>query len=75
MRAFVLLQTKTGRETYIKGKLEKIKQIKSVHILTGSFDLLVIIEVENERELRTITIDRIRRMESVLETTTLIELP
>lgn len=75
MRAFILVRAKTGREIEIKKELDKIKQINDIHVVTGPYDLLVDVKVENERELKTITIDRIRRWESVSETITLIKLP
>jgi len=45
-KGFVFIQTQTGRETELMGKLMAIPEVQGVHLLFGKSDLLAELEVE-----------------------------
>ena len=71
--AYVLINTKPGKEREV---LEKIKQmdIKLLDsaLLYGEYDIIIKVEVDTIDKLRSIVLDKIRQLEGVERTVTLI---
>jgi len=77
-KAFVLLQADSGRAREVEAKLFKLDEVKDVHIITGEWDLLVVIEANrdivsptDERVLEVV-LDKITRVPHVRRTNTII---
>ncbi len=77
-KAFVLLQAESGRTREVEDKLFKLDEVREVHIITGEWDLLTVIEANrdivsptDERVLEVV-LDKITQLPHVLRTSTII---
>jgi len=79
LKAFVLIKTKIGIEKEVAEKLFEIPEIHEVHMIIGDYDLLAVMDAKDEdvtrfpaeRIVETLT-EKIRKMENILETKTVI---
>ena len=70
--AFILLKTEPSREREVYTALSDITEVRETHALYGEYDLLALIECENSRDLTTIIMKKMRQIDGVKETETLI---
>ena len=77
-KAVVLIKAKTGHEREVSEKLLKIAEVKEVHIITGEWDILVVVETERELVLPSqekvleVVMGKITKIRDVKDTNTLI---
>ena len=77
-KAFVLIKTEPGREREVADKLAKLSDVKEVHIITGEWDILAVIETEREIVLPTdekvleLVMDKITTLPYLRDTNTII---
>lgn len=77
-KAFVLIEAKTGHEREVSEKLMKIPEMKEVHIITGEWDILAVVETERELVLPSqekvleVVMGKITKIGDVRDTNTLI---
>ena len=77
-KAFVLIKTDPGRERDVADKLGKLADVKEVHIITGEWDILAVIETEREIVLPTdekvleLVMDKITTLPYLRDTNTII---
>ena len=72
--AFVLIDV-TGNHTRSAFKtLTRIQGVKSLHAVTGPFDLIAQVEAETIEELNDIVLSRIRSVDGILKTSTALVL-
>jgi len=72
--AYVLLNCEMGAEKAIIDELKTIEGVKEVQPTYGIYDILAKVEVQDEHKLKEIITYKIRKMNQVRETTTLIEI-
>ena len=75
VEAFVLVEL-SGVDA--KKAIETIRAqevVKELYIVTGPFDIIAIIEVEDLSELGIVVLSRIRSVPGVVKTTTCIKVP
>ncbi|MFX0087107.1 MAG: Lrp/AsnC ligand binding domain-containing protein [Candidatus Hodarchaeota archaeon] len=72
IQAIVLLCTMPGNEQQIKEELLKIKEVKSCRITFGEYDLILEVYTEKIKYLGTLITKKIRSVEGVTKTATLI---
>lgn len=72
MKAFVLLNTELGQEASITEALEGVKEIIGIHSLYGIYDLIIEMEAESMDRIKEIVFNRVRRLEHVKSTITLL---
>jgi DNA-binding Lrp family transcriptional regulator len=72
MKAFVLLNTELGQEPGIIEDLEDVEEITAIHSLYGIYDLIIEMEAESMDKVKEIVFNRIRRLENVKSTITLL---
>lgn len=72
MFAYVQIALENADETEIKDNLKGFPEVKEVHILFGEWDLMAKLEVESPEELATFVMEKIRSIEGVKLTSTLI---
>jgi DNA-binding Lrp family transcriptional regulator len=72
MKAFVLLNTELGQEPGIVEALEDVEEITAIHSLYGIYDLIIEMEAESMDKVKEIVFNRIRRLENVKSTITLL---
>ncbi len=70
--ALVPINTETGVEEKVLEKLKSIKNVKEAFIVYGVYDMIAKVEANDLEELRDVVSTRIRRIEGVRSTVTLI---
>ncbi len=77
-KAFVLVKTDPGKERDVADRLYKIPEVREVHLITGEWDILVVIETEREIVLPTdekvleLVMDKITTLPYLRDTNTMI---
>ncbi len=77
IKAFILLKVAVGEEDNVAKKLFDIFEVKEVYMITGEFDILCIIESEEElvhpwRKITELILKKIRKIDGITETKTII---
>jgi anthranilate phosphoribosyltransferase len=70
--AFVLLKVEVGKIPPVVNKLYSIKEIREIFMVTGPFDLLVILETNNFEEIGTLIAEKISKIGGIEDTQTMI---
>lgn len=72
MLAYILITTKAGYENKIANSLLEFSQVDNIHVLFGEFDIILRIKLNTETELRKFVVDKLRKIEGINFTKTLI---
>ena len=70
--AYVLMSCEIGTEHDLLLQLKKIEGVKDVTITYGDYDLVVETETENESKMNELISAKIRKLEKIRSTVTLI---
>lgn len=70
--AFVLINTEMASETDVNSELREIEEVKEVYGVYGVYDLVVRVEAETMQKLKDVISSKIRRLENVRSTLTMI---
>jgi len=70
--AFVLINTDLGHDASVADELRKIDEVKDVYGVYGVYDIVVRIEAETLQELKEAISIKIRTLENVRSTLTMI---
>ena len=70
--AFVLINAEIGAETEVLKGLKDVKEVKEGHMVYGVYDIIARIETETMQELKDIISWKIRRLDKVRSTLTMI---
>jgi DNA-binding Lrp family transcriptional regulator len=70
--AFVLINAEIGAETEVLKGLKDIKEVKEAHMVYGVYDIIARIETDTMQELKDIISWKIRRLDKVRSTLTMI---
>jgi DNA-binding Lrp family transcriptional regulator len=69
-KAYLKIDIETGKETDVKVALKKISGVKSADFVTGSHDLVALVEGKNYEEIVTKTLEEIRKVKGIRKTIT-----
>ncbi len=72
MKAFVLLNTELGMESKIIEALNGVEEITSIHSLYGIYDLILEMEADSMDNIKEVVFNKIRRLDNVKSTITLL---
>ena len=72
LRAFVLIQTLPGRVAAIVGALKRIEAVRQVDPVTGPYDIVARLELEDLKEISPVVAGTIGGLKGVTRTTTLL---
>lgn len=77
LRSFLLVKTKPGVEKDVLGRFKALPEVREIHLITGKFDLFIIIESEEteidpRRKVVEICCDKVRKAGGVIDTRTII---
>jgi len=72
MKAYVLLNSELGQESKIIEALEDVEEITKIYSLYGIYDLIIEMEAETMDKVKEIVFNRVRRLEHVKSTITLL---
>ena len=70
--AFILLKTEPARERDVYAALSNIVEVIETHALYGEYDMLALVECANSKELTNLLMQKMRQIDGVKETETLI---
>lgn len=70
--AFVLINTEIGAEEEILQELRKIPNVKEAYVVYGVYDIIAKVEAENMDKLKEIISWKIRRLDRVRSTLTML---
>jgi DNA-binding Lrp family transcriptional regulator len=70
--AFVLINAEIGSEDEVVGELRKIANVKESYVVYGVYDLVAKVEAESMDKLKEIVTWKIRRLDKVRSTLTMI---
>jgi len=72
LKAYVLLNTELGKEPEVIKAMKGAKEIKNIYSLYGIYDIIVEVEAETMEKVKEVVFNRIRRLDNVKSTITLI---
>ena len=72
MKAYVLLNTELGKEPEVIKAIKDAKEIKNIYSLYGIYDIIVEVEADTIERVKEVVFNRIRRLDNVKSTITLI---
>ena len=72
MNAYVLINTEIGAIPEVLKALKKIKEIKEAYALFGVYDIMTKVEAESTQQLKKIVTLKIRHIDKVRSTLTMI---
>ena len=75
VKAYVLVVTDPGKTRHVVEEMRKLPNIVEMHEVMGPYDIVVEIEVANLHEIPPILGERIRTIEGIQSTTSLVTLP
>jgi DNA-binding Lrp family transcriptional regulator len=70
--AFLLINANLSSEDQVVGELRKIPNVKEAYLVYGAYDVVVKVEAESMAKLKEIVTSKIRRLENVRSTLTMI---
>ena len=70
--AFVFINTELGQGSYVEKELDQIQSISEFYPIYGVYDYIVKLETRSMDELKDLISYKIRRIEDILSTLTLI---
>jgi DNA-binding Lrp family transcriptional regulator len=70
--AFVLVNAEVGSEDEVIGELRKISYVKESYVVYGAYDIVAKVEAESMNKLKDIVNGKIRRLDKVRSTLTMI---
>ena len=72
MRAYVLINTELGQEAQVVSELREVEGITKISSLYGIYDVIAQVEADSMEKVKEIVFNKIRRLDSVKTTITLI---
>ena len=72
--AYVLLIVKPGEESTVAEKLKKMEEVKDISVVYGEYDVVAKVESTDMESLQNFLIKKIRAMDEVERTSTMIAL-
>ncbi len=72
MKAYVLLNTELGKEPEVIKAMKGANEVKNIYSLYGIYDVIVEVEADTMEKVKEVVFNRIRRLENVKSTITLI---
>jgi len=70
--AFVLINVEVGTEKEVLEKIKQIEEVKEAYMVYGTYDIIARLEAENLDKLREVVTKKIRQLDKVNSTMTMI---
>jgi DNA-binding Lrp family transcriptional regulator len=70
--AFIMMNVKVGTDREVVGQLRRLEGVKEVYEVYAVYDILAIVEAETMAELNDLVNSKIRKIENVTSTNTII---
>lgn len=70
--AYILIRVEADKTKNAFEALTKLKGVKTVHMVTGPFDIILLVESKNLHELGEVILSKIRGVEGISRTMTCV---
>ncbi len=70
--AYILMEIETGYVKDVLKALQKVKELESVCVVTGPFDLIAHLSAKSLKELGDIVTTKLQNIEGIVHTTTCV---
>ena len=70
--AFVLLNVEPGTEEEVRDTVSKIEEVEEVHLVYGTYDLVLKLSADTMDEVKKAVTGKIRRLDEVRSTLTML---
>ncbi|HCR72075.1 MAG TPA: AsnC family transcriptional regulator, partial [Anaerolineae bacterium] len=67
-KTYVLLETEVEKTKAVVTSIKALKEVKTVNIITGPFDVIVYFEAEDSQIIGTLIIEKLRPLDGVKRT-------
>ena len=71
-KAFVLINTDTGLEKLVHEELRTLEGIRAVYDLYGEYDLMAVVEQENDEDVAEVVSWELRKIKGIRSTNTMV---
>ena len=71
-KAFVLISTETGVEPLLHQEIKQLDGVKEVYQLFGEYDILAVVEEDNEKDVQKTVSWELRKIKGIRGTNTMI---
>jgi DNA-binding Lrp family transcriptional regulator len=71
-KAFVLINTDTGLEKLVHEELRTLEGIRAVYDLYGEYDLMAVVEQENDKDVAEVVSWELRKIRGIRSTNTMV---
>lgn len=71
-KAFVLINTEAGVEPLLHEEIKSLDGVKEVYELYGEYDLLAVVEEENEKDVQRVVSWELRKIRGIKNTNTMV---
>jgi len=75
IKAYVLVVTDPGKTKHVYEEIQKVSGVEEIHEVMGPYDIVVEIEVQNLQEIPVILGEKIRVIDGIQSTTSLVTFP
>lgn len=68
--AYVHIITETGEVSSVAEEIKNIDEIEDMHVVTGDYDIIAQLNLENKEELPTVVANKIHSVSGIIDTLT-----
>ena len=72
VQAYILVTAAIGKVRSVAKELKRIPNVKSVHVVTGSYDIIVFAEAKDLARLTSVVVEGVHKTNGVVDTNTAI---
>jgi DNA-binding Lrp family transcriptional regulator len=72
VKAYILVTVAVGKVKQVAKELERVPNVKSVHVVMGTYSIIVFAEVKDLARLTNVVVEGIHRTKGVVDTNTAI---
>ena len=70
--AYILISSELGKEDELVEKLRAVHEVREAHMTYGVYDIIAKVEAENQQVLKDAVFTKIRKMDEIRTTLTMI---
>ncbi len=72
VQAYILITAAIGKVRQVSKELEGLRGVRTVHVVTGPYDLIVFVEAKDLSTLTNTVVEGIHKIKGVVDTNTAI---
>lgn len=69
-QAYILISTAVDQTESVKSGLSKLPEVKDVHVVTGPYDVIALVEIDNILQMGDLLMRKIRLISGITHTLT-----